>query len=118
MKPNISGVFARFSSTTPKASETTTSVLQPRKNSSRQRDAATRRRGSRNMPQLANAHPAQTVPSSSGCVLRVDCTRYAMTATAVAMASTPPIRTSRARISISSGSLSGRNVITSRVIGR
>ena len=40
-----------------------------------------------------------------------------MIAIAVAIASTPPITTSRARISISSGSLSGRNLI-SWLIGR
>ena len=40
-----------------------------------------------------------------------------MTAIAVPIASTPPITTSRARISISSGSRSGRSLISS-VIGR
>ena len=40
-----------------------------------QREATRRRRGSANSPPLASAQATQTVPRSTGCVLRVDWTR-------------------------------------------
>ena len=70
MKPTISGVPARPSITIPTAIEPITVELQSRKNGSRQREAASRRRGSaEHAARRRSTQPRQTEISRPRCSL-------------------------------------------------